>query len=295
MNFFLGAFIFVYVICLTNGKMTKYIPDVDRDDKNTNNNIYNQMNVEDNDNANNHALSNVKFGKPTTPTSSCPNTATTTTNGKNMETIYNKLKTLSNENVARGAIRYGGQEKILNDPNSQYTLFVPTDLAFEFLPDGIYEYLKSSPRDMSGVIRAHIVSGKYTSANLHDAMTISSLDGSKHHISWMMQSYNENNNNNTSTNNNIADAAPGYWTIDGVRIVEADINADNGVIHKIDGILSSVLVDVPKNSELADALHICKEKQFNGFQLADCVRNVVIGLGAGNVKERPDVNQMPEY
>ena len=106
----------------------------------------------------------------------------------------------------------------LYDIDNNYTVFVPTDAAVDevaaLMNLNLYDLLAFS--DMSDAVGYHIVSGNYTAADLQNGMTLTTLQGQALDI--------------TVDGGNVG--------VDGAWVVEADILADNGVIHVIDATLA---------------------------------------------------------
>jgi uncharacterized surface protein with fasciclin (FAS1) repeats len=97
----------------------------------------------------------------------------------------------------------------------QLTVFAPTDAAFAKVPKATLSALAKSPAKLKAVLLYHVVKGKVTAAR---AMTLSSartLEGSKLSIR----------------------TKGGSVTINGAKVVKADVLASNGVIHVIDTVL----------------------------------------------------------
>lgn len=95
-----------------------------------------------------------------------------------------------------------------------FTLFAPSDQAFDGLQRKIIqEILHSLPR-LTAVLSYHVVPGLAMAADLMDMATALTLQGQDLTIG----------------------SADGI-TIDGAHIIQADIEADNGVIHIIDMVL----------------------------------------------------------
>ena len=96
-----------------------------------------------------------------------------------------------------------------------FTVFAPTDAAFERLPAGTLDQLLANPQALAEVLKAHVVDGKVmstTAATLEEA---------------------------TSLNNKTLDLAYVGNTlyISGAKVTKADIEASNGVIHVIDNVI----------------------------------------------------------
>jgi uncharacterized surface protein with fasciclin (FAS1) repeats len=96
-----------------------------------------------------------------------------------------------------------------------FTVFAPTDDAFDDLPEGAVNRLLLDPAKVTAVLAYHIVTGRFTSA---DAARLSSavttLEGSDLRV-----------------------ASTPSITLNGAHITQADLLADNGVIHIIDRVL----------------------------------------------------------
>lgn len=100
--------------------------------------------------------------------------------------------------------------------NKCYTLFAPTDVAFVDVPNKILNQLlrAESQEILANVLSYHAVPGKVMSAELKD-------------LSKARTAYGEDLI--VSTGDEVR--------IDGARVIQADIEARNGVIHGIDRLL----------------------------------------------------------
>lgn len=100
--------------------------------------------------------------------------------------------------------------------NKCYTLFAPTDVAFVDVPNKILNQLlrAESQEILANVLSYHAVPGKVMSAELKD-------------LSKARTAYGEDL---TVSNGDEV-------RIDGARVIQADIEARNGVIHGIDRLL----------------------------------------------------------
>lgn len=195
-------------------------------------------------------------------------------------TLLDRLRETPNENILRQSARVARLDAFLDDPSRELTLFAPTDRAFEFLPRGALEYIEAKPRELKYVVQSHIANGVIDVSDLRDGMTLSGVDGTSHEIDFVRA--------------DTDGGGAGYWTIDGIRIIEGDIFAENGVMHRIDGILGSAKVVLPRAEDLQTALDICRETRgLRGFKLANCVRLVAQGLDSDDVPTRPDMEDLP--
>jgi len=98
-----------------------------------------------------------------------------------------------------------------------FTVFAPVNAAFDALPDGTVEDLlkPENKEQLAAVLTYHVVPGKVMSSDLSDGMMAESVQGSEITIG----------------------VGDGGVTVDGANVVQADIEASNGVIHVIDGVI----------------------------------------------------------
>lgn len=114
-----------------------------------------------------------------------------------------------------------------------FTVFAPTNDAFENLPDGVLDYLLENPTELAGVLKYHVVAGSVLSTDLATGAV-------------------------TTLNGDIdVDISTGVVINGSASVVTADIKATNGVVHIIDEVLIPEGFEVPKNivelaSETAD-------------------------------------------
>lgn len=97
-----------------------------------------------------------------------------------------------------------------------FTVFAPTDEAFAALPEGTVEnLLKPENKDqLVAILTYHVVPGKVMSGDLSDDMTAATVQGGDITI----------------------DLDSGVM-INDANVVQADIEAENGVIHVIDKVI----------------------------------------------------------
>ncbi len=103
------------------------------------------------------------------------------------------------------------------------TVFAPTDAAFDALPEGTVEdLLKPENKDKLAAILSYHVLPRELASNM--------LPGRRIHVSTIKQ----------GGDDMLAvskDAHTQAVTVDGANVVQADIRADNGIIHVIDQVL----------------------------------------------------------
>lgn len=97
-----------------------------------------------------------------------------------------------------------------------FTVFAPTDEAFAALPEGTVEsLLQPENRDqLISILTYHVVPGAVMSGDLQDGMMAATVEGSQ--VTF--------------------DLSNGPM-VDGANIIQADIEASNGVIHVIDAVI----------------------------------------------------------
>jgi transforming growth factor-beta-induced protein len=95
-----------------------------------------------------------------------------------------------------------------------FTVFAPTDDAFDALPEGVLDGLLANTTALADVLTYHVVAGKYMAADVVALTSLTTLQGSDLMI----------------------DTTDGV-TIDGANIVQTDIECSNGVIHVIDAVM----------------------------------------------------------
>ncbi len=106
--------------------------------------------------------------------------------------------------------------------DSEFTIFAPTNEAFEKLPAGQLEYLKKpeNRNELIQVLQAHIIANKVTTAQMQANQRIQISDNDYIEIGTLGTG-----------------ATPADFTIGGASIVEPNIEASNGVIHVVDRVL----------------------------------------------------------
>lgn len=98
--------------------------------------------------------------------------------------------------------------------NGPFTIFMPTDAAFDRLDEDQWEALQEDKEQLARVLRYHVIPGKVKVTEVKPGKTKS-------------------------------DAGPplalksdnGMVTVNGARVTESDLAADNGIIHGIDAVL----------------------------------------------------------
>ena len=111
-----------------------------------------------------------------------------------------------------------------------FTVFAPTNDAFEALPEGTLEtLLKPENKDkLVSVLTYHVVSGQTASSDLSDGMQVTTVEGSGAEIM-------------------LTDSGA---SIEGATVVTPDVQASNGIVHIIDAvILPPSMMDTAQGEE----------------------------------------------
>ena len=103
-----------------------------------------------------------------------------------------------------------------------FTVFAPTNDAFAALPAGSLDtlLLPENREQLTSILTYHVVDGRVLSGDLTDGMLIPTLDGQTLTVGLTHEGY------------TLTDASGGTATI-----LNADIEAGNGVVHVIDSVL----------------------------------------------------------
>ena len=96
-----------------------------------------------------------------------------------------------------------------------FTVFAPTDEAFAEIPEDELNALLADKTKLVAVLTYHVIPAKVMSADLEDGMEATTVEGSNLTIS-------------------IDDSGV---MVDGAKVIQADIETSNGVIHVIDAVI----------------------------------------------------------
>ena len=95
-----------------------------------------------------------------------------------------------------------------------FTVFAPTDEAFAALPEGTVEGLLEDPETLAAILTYHVIAGEVMSTDLSDGMMATTVNGA-----------------------DVTITTEGGVMVNDAKVVTADIEASNGVIHVIDGVI----------------------------------------------------------
>jgi uncharacterized surface protein with fasciclin (FAS1) repeats len=135
---------------------------------------------------------------------------------KPMKNIVQVAVENGNFNTLVAAVKAAGLAETLQGPGP-FTVFAPTDAAFAKLPAGTIEALLGDKEKLTSILTYHVVSGRVVAADItrmNGAMPVT-VNGQKLDIK----------------------VRGGNVYVNGAQVTTADVNASNGVIHVIDGVL----------------------------------------------------------
>jgi uncharacterized surface protein with fasciclin (FAS1) repeats len=112
------------------------------------------------------------------------------------------------------AVQAAGLVEALQSPGP-FTVFAPIDAAFAALPPGTVQTLVDNPPQLARILKFHVVSGRYTRADLAKVDSLTSLEGSPIPV--------------------FAKNDP--FEVKNTTVLSADIEAENGIIHVIDRVM----------------------------------------------------------
>ena len=116
-------------------------------------------------------------------------------------------------NTLAAALQAAGLVDTLKGPGP-FTVFAPTDEAFAKLPAGTLDALLKDKDRLTAVLTYHVVPGRVMAADVVKLTSAKTVQGGSLGIGTV-----------------------GGVTVDGAKVVKADVAASNGVIHVIDTVL----------------------------------------------------------
>ncbi len=140
----------------------------------------------------------------------------TSDNGHNHHDIVSMAEDNEDLSTLYAAIQAADLVDVLKG-DGPFTVFAPTNEAFNALPEGTLEYLlmPENRDELVSILTYHVVAGEVMSGDLSDGMKAETVEGSEVTISI--------NNYGVKVNE--------------ASVVAADVEASNGVIHVIDAVI----------------------------------------------------------
>ena len=126
-----------------------------------------------------------------------------------------------------------------------FTIFVPTDEAFARLSGDQQANILNDPGKLAKVMRYHVVPGLYTADDMLDRIFLKTLDGPRLRV-WADIYETPLGEEEVDTGGDalnyiardtVTTAVRESIKINGAHVLQADVRADNGIIHIIDKVL----------------------------------------------------------
>lgn len=132
--------------------------------------------------------------------------------------IVDTIIARGNFNTLVTAIQEAGLTDTLKGPGP-FTVFAPTDEAFARIPQANLDALLNNTTELTDVLMYHIARGELTSENLIGQDSLETMGGQ-----------------------NLTITANGNVMVNNANVIEADIEATNGVVHVVDAVLTPAQV-----------------------------------------------------
>jgi len=143
-------------------------------------------------------------------------------------TVFDIINESANHQTLEVTIKQAGLDEALQG-KGPFTVFAPTDRAFAAIP---VAELSGLINNLSEFLLYHVVSGKVMSSELSGGQIIESLSGKDLSVFF--------------SENDIY--------INGSKVIVADIETDNGVVHVIDAVFNSADVQLRKDTEFGNII-----------------------------------------
>ena len=162
-----------------------------------------------------------------------------------MANIFERVRAeRKHDKFVKGLESVAGLVATLSGPGP-FTIFVPTDEAFDRLSADQQANLLRDPGKLAKVMKYHIAPGLYTVDNLLDYVFLKTLEGplikvwANIHETPLGETEVDIGGDalNYIARNTVTTAVRTSIKINGAHILQADVRADNGIIHVIDKVL----------------------------------------------------------
>lgn len=112
-----------------------------------------------------------------------------------------------------------------------FTVFAPANKAFENLPEGrLEELLKpENKEELAKILKYHVVAGEYLAADLTDGQMVETIEGTQIKVSSADYSSDKMATTEEQPSSGLK--------VNNARILSADLEVKNGVVHIIDGVM----------------------------------------------------------
>ena len=148
------------------------------------------------------------------------------------------------DRYVRGLESVAGLAETLSGPGP-FTIFIPTNAAFDKLSDDQQANLLADPEKLARVLKYHIVPGYYTADDLLDRLFLKTLEGQRLRV-WSDVSEvplgeedidSDGDALNYISRDTVTSSVRESIKINGAHVLQANIIADNGIMHVIDKVL----------------------------------------------------------
>ena len=148
------------------------------------------------------------------------------------------------DKYVRGLESVAGLADTLSGPGP-FTIFIPTNAAFDKLSDDQQANLFADPEKLARVLKYHIVPGYYTADDLLDRLFLKTLEGQRLRV-WSDVSEvalgeeeidSDGDALNYVSSDTVTTSVRESITINGGHVLQANVIADNGIMHVIDKVL----------------------------------------------------------
>jgi uncharacterized surface protein with fasciclin (FAS1) repeats len=140
--------------------------------------------------------------------------ATPTDGADGEQTIVQVAQADPNLSTLVTAVQEAGLVETLSGPGP-FTVFAPTNEAFDALPPGTLDALLQDREQLTSVLTYHVASGRFMAADVTGMPSIATVQGTPLTVN----------------------ATDGRVMVDGANVTQTDIQASNGVIHLIDAVM----------------------------------------------------------
>jgi len=144
-------------------------------------------------------------------------------------TIYDVVSNSNNHTTLKAAVDACDLDETLSGPGP-FTLFAPTDAAFDLLPAGTVTALLNDLPQLTSILLHHVISDSVTSDMLSNGQVVTTANG---------------------TDVTVTINSTGVF-IDDAQVTVADILADNGVVHVIDAVLLPPVTSVQESNLISE-------------------------------------------
>ena len=144
----------------------------------------------------------------------------------------------------KGLESVAGLVETLSGPGP-FTIFIPTDAAFDRLSDDQQANMIADPGKLARVLKYHIVPGYYSADDLLDRLFLKTLEGQRlrvwSDVSEVPVGEEEIDTRSDALNyvasDTVTTSVRESIKINGGHVIQANLKADNGIMHVIDKVL----------------------------------------------------------